>query len=222
MSFTISQLTPKGATLGLSDILEIETPVGGGLYETKRVTGQEIKNLVSATGIHALVAPFPGKSYMPMITFGTLAAFATTANLIRLYPFIPARNITISSLSLNVTVSGAAVNTRFLVYDDLNGTPNNKLIESTNLDCSSTGVKTFSTTYTFVAGQTYWVGNHNSGVFTLQHINTANLLLIHNTTVGNIFTGVTYSYTFGSAPASLNGIAATYSNGAFPAIMINI
>lgn len=50
MSYTISQLTPKGAALGATDILEIESPLGGGLYATKSVTGQEIKDFVGGLG----------------------------------------------------------------------------------------------------------------------------------------------------------------------------
>lgn len=50
MSYTISQLTPKGGALGASDILEIETPIGGGLYQTKSVTGQEIKDFIGGLG----------------------------------------------------------------------------------------------------------------------------------------------------------------------------
>lgn len=176
----------------------------------------------SGGGVHALTAPFSGKSYMPMVSFGSLTANATTANLIRLYPFIPARDITISSTSLNVSTFGAGVNTRILVYNDLNGLPNNKIIESTDLSCATNGVKTFATTYTFTAGTVYWVGNYSSGVFSLNHIPTANLIMMHNLVAGNTYTGITYSYAFGSAPASLNGVSPTYTNGVFPAIMFNI
>lgn len=223
----ISELTPKGSALGATDLMEVSVDAGGGTYTTASVTGQEIKDFVGggggAFGVHALMPPFVGKSYMPMITFNTLLPAATTANLVRLYPFIPARDLTISSLSLNVTVLGAGANSRILVYDDLNGLPNTKLIESTDLSCSTTGVKTYSVVvYTFTAGQVYWIGNHNSAAFTLQHIPTSNLLMMHNTTTGLVYTGITYSYAFGSAPSSLNGVSPTYTNGAFPAIMINI
>jgi hypothetical protein len=179
-------------------------------------------NLTIGSGIHCLMPPFSGKSYIPMITYASLTPSAITSNLIRLIPFIPARDITISSTSLNVTSLVAGVNARILVYDDLNGLPNNKVIESTDLSCATTGVKTFTTTYTFLAGNTYWVGNYCSGSFSLQLIPIANLLMINNTTAGVTYTGVTYSSAFGSAPTSLNGVSATYSNGAFPAIMFNI
>jgi hypothetical protein len=221
----ISELTPKGSALSATDLLEVSVDAGGGTYTTASITGQEIKDFAGGGGgggIHCLMPPFSGKSYMPMITFGSLTPSAITANLIRLIPFIPARDITISSTSLNVTSSGAGVNARILVYDDLNGLPNNKVIESTDLSCATTGVKTFTTTYTFLAGNTYWVGNYCSGGFSLQLIPIANLLMINNTTAGVTYTGVTYSYAFGSAPASLNGISATYSNGAFPTTMFNI
>lgn len=176
----------------------------------------------SSLGIHALMPPFSGKSYMAMITYGALTGVVSSANFVRLYPFIPARNITISSTSINVTSLVAGINTRILIYDDSNGLPNSKLIESTDLSCSTSGVKTFTTTYTFTAGTVYWIGNYSSGAPSFSHLPVANMLMMNNLIAGNTYTGVFYSYTFGSAPASLNGVSPTYSNGQFPAIMLNI
>jgi hypothetical protein len=50
MSYTISQLTAKGGPLGPTDILEVEVPVGGGVYVTRSITGQEIKDFTGSLG----------------------------------------------------------------------------------------------------------------------------------------------------------------------------
>ena len=47
----ISDLTPKGANLSVTDLLVISEDIGGGLYETKSITGDEILNAVAKTAV---------------------------------------------------------------------------------------------------------------------------------------------------------------------------
>lgn len=176
----------------------------------------------SGGGVHCLTPPYSGRVYIPMINWGVLANTATTANVIRLILFIPAQDITVSSLSINVGTGGAATS-RILVYSDVNGLPGDKLIESTDLSVATTGLKTFTTTYTFTAGTTYWVGTYHSGGFSTFNIPASNLLLVNLPTFpSNPYTGLTYSYTYGLAPASLSMFSPTTTNGTFPAIYFNI
>jgi hypothetical protein len=84
MSYTISQLTPKGAALGATDILEIETPLGGGLYATKSVTGQEIKDFAGGAGTVKKIAL--------QTTYGT-AITSTTSEVASVSILIPANTI---------------------------------------------------------------------------------------------------------------------------------
>lgn len=176
----------------------------------------------SGGGVHAFTTSYSGRVYLPMINYGVLANTATTANIIRLILFIPAQDITVSSLSINVGTGGASTS-RILVYSDVNGFPGDKLIESTDLSVVTTGLKTFTTTYTFTAGTTYWVGTYHSGSFSTFNIPAANLLLVNLPTFpSNPYTGLTYSYTYGTAPTSLTGVSPTTTNGTFPAIYFNI
>jgi len=167
--------------------------------------------------------------YFPSTAYGVDASIcaanvttqATTANTLYLYPFIPNKTITSVSLKIQVTILGAGVNCRILIYSDLNGFPNTKLYESANLDCSTIGVKTATTAQTFNAGTTYWLALHSSGVTTLSHINSSAATPLYLTNVGsNSITQYTSTITFGSAPSTY-----TYSSqntGAIPKIVINL
>jgi hypothetical protein len=155
------------------------------------------------------------------ISAANVTTQATTANTLYLYPFIPNKTITSVSLKIQVTILGAGVNCRILIYSDLNGFPNTKLYESANLDCSTIGVKTATTAQTFNAGTTYWLALHSSGVTTLSHINSSAATPLYLTNVGsNSITQYTSTITFGSAPTTY-----TYSSqatGAIPKIVINL
>lgn len=47
----ISDLNPKGANLSVTDLLVISEDIGGGLYETKSITGDEVLNAVAKTAV---------------------------------------------------------------------------------------------------------------------------------------------------------------------------
>ena len=47
----ISDLTPKGANLAATDLLVISEDVGGGLYETKSITGDEVLSAVAQASV---------------------------------------------------------------------------------------------------------------------------------------------------------------------------
>lgn len=174
-------------------------------------------------GIHNVNGYFPTTALGvdASISAANVTTQATTANTLYLYPFIPNKTITSVSLKIQVTILGAGVNCRILIYSDLNGFPNTKLYESANLDCSTIGVKTAITSFTFNAGTTYWLALHSSGVTTLSHINSSAATPLYLTNVGsNSITQYTSTITFGSAPTTY-----TYSSqntGAIPKIVINL
>ena len=225
----ISQLTAKGAALAATDLVEIAEDAGGGTYVTKSVTGANIKSglqatLVSATNIktinsntilgsgdlvigsgsHVLTKPISGRTYGVRISSAVASAnFTTAANTIYLSPFIPANTLTVSNFEINVTATAPLSNARILVYSDLNGVPSTKLLESTNLDCTTTGAKPFPTSYTFTAGTTYWLGIYSNVAVIISGLNSSQLIPIST----SIFTGgfgiLSVAATFPTAPATL-------------------
>lgn len=246
----ISQLTAKGTALAATDLVEISESDGAGGYVTKSVTGANVVSglqatLVSATniktinsnsilgsgdlviasgggGVHILTKPVSGRLYNARTT-GTNGSgnFNPSANTITLYPFIPVNTLTVSNLQVNVSVATASGLLRILVYSDLNGVPSSKLLESTSLDVSTTGVKTYTASYTFTAGTTYWLGYYaNAALNAMSSVPGAELTPIAANAGG--FTSasltVTAAATFPTAPSTLG----TATPGISSSVLINL
>ena len=215
----ISQLTPKGAPIAATDLVEIAEDDGAGGYVAKSVTGA---NLVTRGGVNVLTNPVSGRLYNARTT-GTNGStnFNPVPNVITLYPFIPANTLTVSNLQVNVTVATASGLLRILVYSDLNGVPSSKLLESTSLDCSTTGVKTYTASFTFTAGTTYWLGYYaNASLAPVSSVPGVELTPISANAGG--FTSasltVTAAATFPTAPSTLG----TATLGITSSVLINL
>jgi hypothetical protein len=243
----ISQLPPKGAPIVATDLIEIAEDDGAGGYVTKSVTGANVVSglqptLVSGTniktingssvlgsgdlvvggGVHILTKPISGRSYNVRRT-GTngLSNFNPSANIITLYPFIPANTLTVSNLQVNVLTQIATGLIRILVYSDLNGIPSSKLIESTSLDCSTGGVKTYTASFTFTAGTVYWLGYYaNITLNAISSVPGVELTPISAFTGGfsAANTTVTAAATFPTAPSTLGTATPAFS----ASVLINL
>jgi len=174
----------------------------------------------AASGVHVLTKPISGRSYGVRTNATTAnSSSSISANVIALYPFVPANTITISNLQLNVA-GAVAANIRILVYSDLNGVPSSKLIESTNLDPSTTGVKTFTTSYTFTAGTVYWIGTFASASVSVNVLDAAQMTPISTNAFGTAYSSVFASATFPTAPSTLG--TATLSSSTSNLCAINL
>jgi len=203
MSTTITQninLTTNGtsgaATL-VGNILNVPQYSGGG-----------------AGGIHA---PYivSGGSYSYAINANTLTSgVSITNNILRLMPFTPIETFTCSALYINCTSASSLNLARILIYSSVNNAPNTKLYESADLDLSTTGIKTATTSFTFSAGTTYWMCTHTSGgAASLSILPNTAVLPIRITGVSNPSTYVSAqtSYPIGSAPTTIGAI--NYQSG---------
>ena len=137
--------------------------------------------------------------------FGSFTSSALVNNRIALMPFLPNQNITTSNLQIEVNTIQAGSNCIILIYSNLNGLPDTKIFESAALDCSTLGTKTATTTQTFTAGTTYWIGIHGQNTAFLWAIQQSQSLPIK--IIGSVNGGLVANYvfkdvTFGSAPAS--------------------
>jgi hypothetical protein len=215
------------ASINLASILG-----GGNLsLQTPLVSGTDIKtinsntllgsgDLVIGSGVHILTTPVSGRTYNARTT-GTNGgtAFTPAANTITLYPFIPANTLTVSSLQVSVTTLTAAGLIRILVYSDLNGVPSSKLLESTSLDVSTTGVKTYTAAFTFTAGTTYWLGYYaNAALNLMSSVQGVELTPISASAFSAANRTVTATATFPTAPSTLG----TATPGVSDAILINL
>jgi hypothetical protein len=187
----------------------------------KTVNGNSIlgSGNLSTRGIHTLVVPQAGQA--TSLALNSTSTTSTSSFALRLIvsPYIPANTITCSAMYISIASSLAGANARILIYSDNNGVPGTKIYESTNLDCSTTGIKSVSTTQTFTAGTTYWIGTHSSAVFTYSAYPVAALLPIYVTTTSQITQYYT-SATFGSAPLNFGTPTPTTLNVPFVGIII--
>jgi hypothetical protein len=186
-ALTLTTTGTSGAATLVGDTLNIPQYGGGG------------------GGFNALVSMGSGNIYSNIPIGAGNTNVNITSDTIVLIPFIPAQSFTTSNLFINVTVLGVGANTRILLYSHsaTNGLPNTKLYESANLDCSTIGIKTATTSQTFTAGTIYWLGYYaNSSIPSVSGALVASLLQIGVTSSMNQYTSITRATTFGSAPST--------------------
>jgi hypothetical protein len=218
----------------LLDVNGIITAIGGNstdwnAKQENLVSGTNIKTLngnsvlgsgdLSTKGIHTLVKPAVGETTSFLLYAQTIGNVVGQANRLTAVPYIPATTITCSSLYINVTTALAGSNARILIYSDDNGKPGTKIYESANLDCSTTGIKTATTTQTFNAGTIYWICSHSSSTQTFSSANQGALIPINVSGI-SVFTSYYITPTFGSAPTTFG--TGTFIQLALPFIGIKI
>lgn len=136
-------------------------------------------------GIHTIIPLTQNQVTNAAINGTGTTSVSYVANRVYAYPYIPNVSFTSSSFVINVGGAVAGSLCRIAIYSDLNSAPNSQLYVSTDIDCSTAGIKTISTTFNFVAGTTYWLVFHgNATVNSLSHIPIASLIPISSTSNG--------------------------------------
>ena len=153
-------------------------------------------------GTHIVVKPKSGVYYSSNPLSGSGGTTQATANFYYLAPFIPQNTLVINEMRVEVNTIAAGGLATMLIFDDLNGLPKNKLLESTNLDCSTSGMKTFTTSYTFTAGTTYWLGVSVNATIGFRSNNTS-FALQHHASSSAVNVQYFKAATFGSVPSSI-------------------
>jgi hypothetical protein len=163
----------------------------------------------------------PGLKYSVALTGTNPSNTGQSPNLMALSPFIPAKNLTISNLSIQVATGVASALSKILIYANVNGRPDGLLIESVDLDCSTLGTKTYNTVYTFEAGTTYWIGIISNSTQSIRSAVSSDLMSIgiaanaNNTYTVLVTTGYLYTDPIPTDPTSL-----FLSNGSVPMVML--
>lgn len=102
---------------------------------------------------------------------GTLAA---AANRIDLAPYYTSVSLPIDRIGVAVSTAVAASLAKVVIYSsDASGWPDILLYESADLDCSTTGMKEATLSFTFNSGTQYWVGVHTNSTQTLRTVAVA-------------------------------------------------
>ncbi len=189
-ALTLTTTGTSGASTLIGDTLNIPQYSGGG-------GGSIISS-------HTFVKPLSGSYYSNVIAGGGVGTFSNSANILYLVPYIPAYTFSISQISINITTIGVAGTTmKILIFSDNNGIPSSKLIESTTLDITTLGIKTYTVSYTFNAGTTYWlsiVASAGSGAFSTNSnfVNVGSALSTIN------YNAFSTSVTYASIPSTLS------------------
>jgi hypothetical protein len=169
----------------------------------------------AAGGVHVLIKPLSTGTYNARFTSqDSFTNTGTTINEIVLYPFIPANTLTISNVIVNVVTAVATGLFRVLVYSNLNGLPNSKLLESTDLIGSTTGNKTYTTSFTFTAGTTYWIGLYaNVNGIQMPCFGTGQMIPIRQNGIYQTSITKRITITYPLAPATMPGIGPSTALG---------
>ncbi len=122
---------------------------------TRILAAQELPWISPAAGDHALTTSGAGGA-----ATGVLAGAAGRMDL---FPFIPRDDITIVRLSVNVTTLIAAALGKIVLYAaDAAGRPATLVLETSDLDFSTVGLKEATVAQTLRCGITYWIGIRHS------------------------------------------------------------
>lgn len=166
-------------------------------------------------GVHTLLPLSFNQSTSAIITTpANLSNVGLTANRLVLYPFIPANSFTAETMFINCTTLLSGANARILIYSDLNGSPNSKLMESTDLSLSTTGQKSYVSFFDFVAGTTYWLGVHASTGGSVTHMAASSIMPIYNFGI-NVYVNYFVNVALGSAPATITSKTPNTTNTPF-------
>lgn len=171
----------------------------------------------TAKGVHAKEIILSTGAYISQAVNGlALATAASAVNRFYAFPFIPAQNVTVNELAVEVTTL-AAGSAHLGIYADAAGSPGTKMIGSTTAVATGTvGVKTVAISNTLLsAGTVYWLVVWTSAAATLRTVAQGALAVIGLTSTLNAqYTSRLATSTFGALPASAP--ATTLTAGAVP------
>lgn len=155
-----------------------------------------------------------GRYISQAITASALSTIAAAANRLDYFPFIPAKNLTINELAIEVSTLLAGGQGRLGIYNsNANGNPSTKLVEGAAVfTTDATGVKTLAISNTVLkAGTVYWLAVLSSGTFTLRGVPVAALQSLgHTATANAVYTILRATSTFANGlPANAPALTLT-------------
>lgn len=173
-------------------------------------------------GVHSIIKLNSGDATSNNTAASTITSTSTLAGNLATTPYIPAQTFTSSNLYISVNSAIASSVARILIYSNVNGLPNTKLYESTDLDCSTTGIKTVTTSFTFTAGVTYWLVVQNSHANNMHGFQTDSVMTARVFPASTSFIiGYRFAAAIGSAPAVWNNFASVQFS-TLPAVFITV
>lgn len=163
-------------------------------------------------GVHCPIAPQPGDAVDASVNASTAVTVASAIRRCDWVPFIPCHNMTVGSMSVEVTTAVTAAQISIGIYDDADMFPGSPVVESDRLEAATTGVKAWvlPTAYSLLKGNIYWLANIPTHGITLRALPVGALMpLALSGTVGA--RSVCWRVTSGGTllPGSASGAALT-------------
>ena len=169
-------------------------------------------------GISSVIPLASGQYTYNQASAGPPSNSTAYINSIYLQPYIPGQSYTCDSIILNVNTGQSGGLGKIGIYDHVNGLPENLIYESADIDCSTSGIKSLTTSFDFVAGEVYWMAsNFNVVNISIKQVNT-----IARIPINTLFYGASPSYsfrkiqTFGSFPNPIGGDVYPYPFESLP------
>ena len=162
-----------------------------------------------------------GRIYSNVITDGEAIPSIPGANYLLAVPIVLAKQTSFSEIGIYVETNAVGGKTRIGIYNDSGFFPNSLILDSGELDCSTTGEKKTAISLTLDAG-TYWLAfvcNDNNLEF--NHYRGAPAMLGTVAHGGDYSTDIGDSFAFGALPATYP-VAATYGRTVFNGVSLKV
>lgn len=176
-----------------------------------------------------LQTPNPGTMFnwptSVAITGGSFQNHAMQVDEILYTQYIPMTTFTTTSFKVDVQTAQTGLG-RIMVYDNNHPSsgdkrPGNLLYSSTDLDMSTTGVKTATTAFTFTAGEIYWIAFQADCTVTVRALRKENLVPV-GYSGSNIITILKTVFRAYSLGAPNPGAPNSFDQGPWPAVLIQL
>lgn len=148
-----------------------------------------------------------------------LTTLALTSNRIYYIPFTPLRNVSLTSLAVEVTTASAGTG-QVGVYDSTTNFRPNSLLASINIDTGATGVKSGTVSLSLTTGQLYWLALINSSAATIRAVAVGGTQAILGIATGGTAWNTHYHQAGSGGTLPSTAGANTNGTGSVPAIYI--
>jgi len=209
---TLATVNSNVGTFGSGSLVPVITVNAKGLVTAVSTAAVSGGGGAGALGVHARQPNVAAGTFLtPQITALALGTIAAAANRLDYIPFIPARDITVDRLDIEVTTLIAASQARLAIYADNAGIPGAILRDGASvLDCATTGLKSATiTALAMTAGTTYWLAILSSSTQTYRGIAVGGLMpMLVNATLNTTYVHKRQTQTFASGmPATASGLS---------------
>ncbi len=197
----------------------------GGQLHYSEGTGFFASNTTLRGGVHGAATYGSGAFVLPTVNATALGTAATAADRFESVPFIPAHDLVVNQLAIEVTTGVAASTFRLGIYADNGATaPGTLLVGTIALSSAGTGYVTDTiASRTLAAGELYWLVTHASANPTFRAVANGGSYAFSAPAAGSTANFVVQRGTSafaGGLPASAP--ACTPTNAAAPAIRLRL